>query len=101
MKASKTEKIIVLVLVCALLFSAPSYAQEITLLQKLKYREEYIMDTNGREFAVLVGRLSNKVDYLWAVNKWIEPPLHIQHCYENQRMIRSHVRKRYRHRRTR
>jgi len=98
MRVSKIQKIIAVFLISSLFFSAPSLAGGLSLLQKIKYKEVYIMEPTGREIVALVNKFTDKVEYCWAIDKWIKPPPHIQHCYKNQRGIRSWVERRKRYR---
>lgn len=98
MKRNKYQKVAALLLALVLLFSTPSYAGILSFIQKIKYEEVYVMEPTGREIAALVDRFTDKVEYIWAVNKWIEAPPHIQHCYQNRHTIRAQVNRKLRRR---
>lgn len=91
MRISKLQIALFLVLTLFLLFPPPSSAAG--LIQKLIYKEVYVMDPTGRETAALVNKFTDEAEYSWAVDEWIPAPPHIRQCYKNQRSIRSWVEK--------
>lgn len=93
MRLYKFQMTLLLVLTLFLSYTAPSSAAITNLIQKLIYKEVYVMDPNGRETAALVNRFTDEVEYSWAVDRWIPAPLHLKQCYKNQRNIRNWVEK--------
>jgi len=94
MRLNRLKKIVIFLLICLIFSSGVSFAQELTLFQKLLYEKVYILEPAGRENLGLVNRFTRALEYVWIINKWASPPKHVQHCYRNQAFIRANYKRR-------
>lgn len=89
MKMANLGKILTLLFIFIFLSASISFAKQLNIIEKFLYREVYVIQPDGQETAALVNKVTDVVDYVWAVNQWIEAPDHIKWCYKNRRSIRS------------
>ncbi|MFA6143054.1 MAG: hypothetical protein WC738_07175 [Candidatus Omnitrophota bacterium] len=72
-----------------LLVATGCYAQELSLSEKISYRQVKIVSPIGQETKALVGRFSGKVEYIWNGRNWTPAPNIFQQYYDDRKRLRE------------
>ncbi len=70
-----------------LFVAANCFADELSLMQKINYKEVKIMSPIGQETDALVNRFTGKVEYIWNGNTWTTAPQIFQKNYQDRRRL--------------